>query len=46
MRTDYNTAKNNDKVMNSIIGLIEILLIQIKMKMNEDKNTPNYEPMK
>ena len=42
MRTDNMTAKNNDKVINSIISFIEILLQQIRKKMDDEADSDNY----
>ena len=42
MNTDMMTSKNNDKVINSIISFIEILLQQIRKKMNDEVDSENY----
>lgn len=46
MNTDMMTSKNNDKVINSIISFIEILLQQIRKKMNDEVDSENYYVVK
>lgn len=45
MNSNYLTLKNNEKLMNTIVGFIEILLGQIKQKMKEEEGSPKYQPL-
>lgn len=45
MKTDFMTSKNNEKLMSTIVGFIEVLLGQIKQKMREEEGTPNYQAL-
>lgn len=40
MKTDMNNSRSNEKVMNHILGFIEILLENIKQKI-EESSDPN-----